>query len=31
MIKWVLLALCLPRLVWYPSGASAHAIEEGNA
>jgi hypothetical protein len=39
MTKWVLLALCLPRLVWYPAmelpdyyllAPAPHAIEEGN-
>ena len=39
MTKWVLLALCLPRLVWYPAmelpdnyllAPAPHAIEAGN-
>jgi len=40
MTKWVLLALCLPRLVWYTAmelpdnyllAPAPHAIEESNA
>jgi hypothetical protein len=40
MTKWVLLALCLPRLVWYPTmelpdnyllAPAPHAIEGSNA
>jgi len=39
-MTWVLLALCLPRLIWYPAmelpdnyllAPAPHAIEESNA